>query len=282
MHLIFLQGCQRSGNHILVQWLRAFMPKSLFVENICYSLEEQFDNAMGGNSSPTFESQLQYVKSALSNAEGVSHAIVSYEHPGLLNEVQIDKITSLGAPLGVSSTSDLHILRDPFNWMASYAKLRAGYKQFGMSNQHHAHIGNIFENYSRFQSEYWSRWYRSFRLWRSANPAGKINYNKFVLDAGYRSDKANDLSLTWSSQKDSQAMQKEAKHGSSFSSGMKPTDITQRFNYMLPMFLAFPIPDYILQAAKENFPDVYKAYVTEMDNYGGSLSKFERGERGKI
>jgi hypothetical protein len=55
MNVVYLEGCQRSGNHILVQWMRGFMDTSCYIDNVCYSLEEQFDNTFAREKSPTAE-----------------------------------------------------------------------------------------------------------------------------------------------------------------------------------------------------------------------------------
>ena len=261
MDIIYFEGCQRSGNHLVIEWLRAHMQKSLFLENMFYSLEEQFDGNLQGKNSPEFGQQLAYIQSAVE--DGLSHTIVSHEHPGNLSSRNVQSVLNCVHDVAVLKKYKIHLLRDPLNWMASYAKLRAGYKLFGMSRQHDASKSDVYQNYSKFHAEYWQRWYRSFQLWTNSPDTVLINYNQFIVDVAYRQRLAGELGLNWQEQQDSSALAKQARHGSSFETHGKTPEAAShlnRFDYLLPLFMALPIPSHVLDALKEHFPEVFSKY----------------------
>jgi hypothetical protein len=262
VNIVYLEGCQRSGNHILVQWMQGFMPYSTFVENACYSIEEQKDNAYSDVKSQTVADGAAFTASAIKNPK-FTHAVVSTEHPGLLTYAEIDTLIDASNPR-FKNIARLSLIRDPLNWMASYAKLRAGFKLFGMQNQHGAKTSQIYSNYTMYHEEYWNRWYRSYLRWKDTPEKYRVHYNLFISDVNYRQNLAQTLGLAWNKADDEKLMSKQAKHGSSFTKEDSSSTFLNRFGYMIPMFMAHPLPYHIIKAAKDDFPVIYEVYEKAM------------------
>jgi hypothetical protein len=242
--------------------MQGFMPMSSFVENVCYSAKEQLDDLQTDVKSQSVEDATIFTASAIAQHE-FTHAIVTTEHPGLLSYDEIDTVIGIGNPRFENITK-LSLLRDPLNWMASYAKLRAGFKLLGIKNQHGAKTSQIYSNYTVYHEEYWNRWYRSYLRWKETPTQYRVNYNTFITDEHYRQNLAKALSLTWNETADKKSLSKEARHGSSFTKKDSSSTFLNRFNYMIPMFMANPLPPHIIKAAKDDFPEVYEVYKQAM------------------
>lgn len=261
MNLIYLEGCQRSGIHLLAQWMQGFMAKTCYNDNACFSLEEQFDNGFVGKESPTVESQATYIKESIQDST-ITHTIISTEHPGLLTYQEIDTLIDADNPR-FENIARLSLLRDPLNWMCSYAKLRTGYKRYGMKNQHGAKKSQVYSNYTMYHEEYWNRWYRSYLRWKETPIRYQVNYNIFISDEHYRKNLAQALDLIWNKKTDEKGLTKEALHGSSFKKNDSSTYLN-RLDYMIPLFMAHPLPYHIIKATKDDFPEVYEIYQQAM------------------
>lgn len=262
MNVVYIEGCQRSGNHLLVQWMRKFMRKSCYVDNVCYNIEEHLDNGFCRVKTQTVKEAAEVVKESIEDTS-LTDLIVSTEHPGLLTYDEIDIVIGSSNPRFTNITK-LSLLRDPLNWMSSYAKLRAGYKIFGNSDKHAAKKSQIYANYANYHGEYWNRWYRSYLRWKETPLQYRVNYNTFISDENYRKKLAESLALIWKKKRDEKGLGEEAIHGSSFKKNDLSSTYIKRFDYMIPMFMALPLPYHIIKATQDDFPEVYKAYEQAM------------------
>lgn len=269
MKLVFVQGCQRSGNHLFTVWIASFCcGKTTTARNICCNYEEQFDNNDLKNiRSPSIDESKRFILQTLLDCPKTECGIISYEHPGLIKEPQWNALLEdIGHTTKASSLKKYHLLRDPFNWMASYAKLRAGFKKKGVHTQLSAKKHEVYSNYRHHYSTYWKRWQRSYELWTSQPREEQIHYNRFILDQSYRKSIIEKASLKWNEATDQFIMNKTIGVGSSFSNKepLTVSALLSRYQYIIPMLQTFGIPPFIKEAAQKHFPVVYQDIIAEV------------------
>jgi hypothetical protein len=277
VQFIFLEGAKRSGNHLFVEWLASQAGEIAHCNNYFYKIDEDLDNPDHDLIEPPFDEMLQYgIDHIRTSASTIG--LISFEHPGRLSRDEIRRLfdaahTGLAPRLSVN----LHILRDPFNWMASYSRLKASVNLRGISYGVDATFEETRENYARHHHEYWLRWYRSWSLWSRLWECDRVNYNCFVRFIDYRRAIAERLSLIWNDSMDEKVIATLSSQGSSFGASIVTPErdltqaVTERFHFALPLFLEFGIPQPIWRAGAITFPDVALAVrgVVEQRINGG-------------
>ncbi len=255
MQFLFLQGIKRSGNHLFVDWLSAQAGGLAHCNNYFYQVDEELDDAGHGMIEVPFEDSLAQAMTFL-HAERRVMAVVSFEHPGRLAPAQVQRIFTRAAEhLEPRAMHHQHILRDPFNWMASYARMQAANRLRGVADGEPASFDETRGNYAVHQADYWQRWLRAATLWSAQPESGRIDYNRFVAHRAYRQALASRFGLDFAAGDDARVLGALASQGSSFSADTTLCgDVAQRYAFALPLFREFPPPAAVWQAAGQLYP----------------------------
>ncbi len=270
MIFIFLEGAKRSGNHLFVDWLAAQAGALAHCNNYFYRVDEDVDAPRPEPDAAEFETSLQSAMAYLVRS-GRPLSIISFEYPGRLVPDEVKRIFDAAARhLQPSAAWHQHILRDPFNWMASYARMKASVKVHGVDAGERASFGQTRDNFATFHRQYWHRWLRAYRLWAASPESTRIDYNRFVVHAEYRRALAARFALRFDEVADANAMRAISGPGSSFQDDDHDlsSNVRERFEFALPLFESFPPPPAVWQAASLVFPSVTRAVREQLTPRG--------------
>ena len=261
MIFIFLEGAKRSGNHLFVDWLAAQAGALAHCNNYFYRVDEDVDAPRPEPDAVTFETSLASAMTYLARS-GRPVSVISFEYPGRLSPDHVNRIFDAAARhLKPAAAWHQHILRDPFNWMASYARMKASAKIHGIDTDERASFEQTRDNFAVFHRQYWDRWLRAYRLWAGSPESTRIDYNRFVVHAEYRRALATRFAQSFDDAADAESLRAMSGPGSSFQDDGRnlATNVRERYEYALPLFESFPPPPAVWQAASLVFPTVTRA-----------------------
>lgn len=230
MDLFLIRGPKRSGNHLLVNWILSYYESSFFCNN-CY---------------PKDFATIKHIEEKIAN-QNTEAVIFSFEFPQLISKMEISRLLSCSK---YDKTFSPILIRDPFNWMASFL-----YRKFTQDKQ-------VELDYCENRKQYWNIWVECFDIWKDAPLS--IDYNQFISSKIYREEIANKMELPFNSLKDTQSLNtlwahKDVRKPSSFdtlsikSKKIQPAHmkVFERYKRIVHLFDTYGIPSDVTDRSKD-------------------------------